>query len=102
MTLAFLLYKYFPYGGMQRDFRRFVEECQRRGHHCRVYYHSWQGEALAGVDMRAVQVSAISKPRRNERYLRRDSEDLQREPVDGVVGFNKMPGLDVTVAADSC
>ena len=25
MTLAFLLYKYFPYGGMQRDFRRFVE-----------------------------------------------------------------------------
>ena len=26
MRLAFLLYKYFPYGGMQRDFKRFIEE----------------------------------------------------------------------------
>ena len=30
MTFAFLLYKYFPYGGMQRDFRRFVEEVSAR------------------------------------------------------------------------
>ena len=37
MQLAFLLYKYFPYGGMQRDFRRFIEECQARGHQCRIY-----------------------------------------------------------------
>ena len=53
MKLAFLLYKYFPYGGMQRDFRRFVEEIQQRGHDCRVYYISWQGEPLAGADLRA-------------------------------------------------
>ena len=52
MQLAFLLYKYFPYGGMQRDFRRFVEESQKRGHACRVYYISWQGEELADADLR--------------------------------------------------
>ena len=102
MKFAFLLYKYFPYGGMQRDFRRFIEETLKRGHSCRVYYHSWQGEPLPDVDLRRVPVSAPSNHRRNERYLAWVSEDLSRDPVDGVVGFNKMPGLDVYYAADSC
>lgn len=31
MTLAFILYKYFPFGGLQRDFMRIALECQRRG-----------------------------------------------------------------------
>ena len=60
MKIAFLLYKYFPYGGMQRDFRRFVEETQARGHDCRVYYYSWQGEPIAGAELRQVTVSAIT------------------------------------------
>lgn len=102
MRLAFLLYKYFPYGGMQRDFKRFVEEVQLRGHHCRVYYISWQGEQLAGVDLREVPVSALSNQRRNARYYDWVSMDLAADPVDGVIGFNKMPGLDVYYAADSC
>ena len=102
MRLAFLLYKYFPYGGMQRDFKRFVEEVQLRGHHCRVYYISWQGEQLAGVDLREVPVSALSNQRRNARYHDWVTTDLTADPVDGVIGFNKMPGLDVYYAADSC
>ena len=102
MRLAFLLYKYFPYGGMQRDFKRFVEEVQLRGHHCRVYYISWQGEHLAGVDLRQVPVKALSNPRRNVRYYDWVKADMAADPVDGVIGFNKMPGLDVYYAADSC
>ncbi|TDG15838.1 glycosyltransferase [Seongchinamella unica] len=102
MQLAFLLYKYFPYGGMQRDFRRFVEEVQKRGHHCRVYYISWQGEEIPGAELRRVPVSARSNHRRNELFSAWVSTDLAADPVDGVVGFNKMPGLDVYYAADSC
>jgi UDP-glucose:(heptosyl)LPS alpha-1,3-glucosyltransferase len=102
MTLAFLLYKYFPYGGMQRDFKRFVEESQRRGHQCRIYYISWQGERLPGADLRQVPVSALSNHRRNSRYLNWVQADIEKDPVDGVIGFNKMPGLDVYYAADSC
>lgn len=102
MQLAFLLYKYFPYGGMQRDFRRFVEESQKLGHHCRVYYISWQGEPIAGADLREVPVSAMSNHRRNVRFSQWVQSDLARDPVDGVVGFNKMPGLDAYYAADSC
>ena len=102
MKLAFLLYKYFPYGGMQRDFRRFVEEIQQRGHDCRVYYIAWQGEPLAGADLRRVPARAISNHRRDQRFLRWVQNDLAADPVDGVVGFNKMPGLDVYYAADPC
>ena len=102
MKLAFLLYKYFPYGGMQRDFKRFVEQIQRRGHHCRIYYISWQGESLVDTDMRQVAVKALSNHRRNQQFYHWVRRDLLADPVDGVVGFNKMPGLDVYYAADSC
>ena len=102
MQLAFLLYKYFPYGGMQRDFRRFVEEAQLRGHHCRIYTISWQGEHIPDVDLRQVPVKALSNHRRNIRYYNWVQGDLALEPVDGIIGFNKMPGLDAYYAADSC
>ena len=32
MQLAFCLYKFFPFGGMQRDFLRIAQACQARGH----------------------------------------------------------------------
>ncbi len=102
MRLAFLLYKYFPYGGMQRDFRRFVEEVQARGHSCRIYVIGWQGEPLANVDLRQVPVSALSNHRRNSRFHGWVAADLALDPVDGIIGFNKMPGLDIYYAADSC
>lgn len=102
MHLALLLYKYFPYGGMQRDFRRFAEELLKRGHRLRVYYIDWQGEPLAGVELRQVPVGALNNHTRNERYHRWVEADLVAHPVDGTVGFNKMPGLDVYYAADSC
>ncbi|MDB4542919.1 glycosyltransferase family 4 protein [bacterium] len=102
MQLAFLLYKYFPFGGMQRDLRRFVEEVQARGHHCRIYYISWQGDPLEGADLRRVPASATSNHRRDERFLHWVQADMSKDPVDGVIGFNKMPGLDVYYAADPC
>ncbi len=106
MRLALLLYKYFPYGGLQRDFARFVVELQRRGHHCRVYCTSWQGDPLAGVDLRLAPPGPGSmrgsNVRRNERFLRWVQGDMAIAPVDGVIGFNKMPGLDVYYAGDPC
>ena len=44
MQLAFVLYKYFPFGGLQRDFMRIALECQQRGHQIRVYTLIWEGD----------------------------------------------------------
>jgi UDP-glucose:(heptosyl)LPS alpha-1,3-glucosyltransferase len=102
MHLAFVLNKYVPHGGRQRDFRRMVEELKQRGHQCRVYCISWQGETLTGVDLRQVSATALRSHRRNQRFLEQVRVDLARDPVDAVIGFNKMPGLDIYFAADSC
>lgn len=102
MKLAVLIYKYFPYGGLQRDFARMLAALQGRGHHCRVYCTSWQGEQLPGVDLRLAPVTRGSNVRRNERFVAWVTRNLQEEPVAGVIGFNKMPGLDVYYAGDTC
>ncbi|MBU1330287.1 MAG: glycosyltransferase family 4 protein [Gammaproteobacteria bacterium] len=102
MQLAFVLYKYFPYGGLQRDFLRIALECQVRGHAIRVYTPIWEGETPAGFDVRVAPVKAFFNHHRNEKFSAWLAADLARDPVDRVVGFNKMPGLDVYYAADGC
>lgn len=102
LRLAFLLYKYFPFGGLQRDFARFAAELQRRGHQCRVYCTSWQGDPLPGVALHLAPASRGSHVRRNERFFDWVRRELAADPVDGVIGFNKMPALDVYYAGDPC
>ncbi|MCL5042468.1 MAG: glycosyltransferase family 4 protein [Gammaproteobacteria bacterium] len=102
MQLAFLLYKYFPFGGLQRDFVRIAQVCQARGHQIRVYTLSWEGEVPDGFELVMVPVKAWLNHRRYAKFTRWVQADMQRRPVDRVVGFNKMPGLDSYYAADPC
>jgi UDP-glucose:(heptosyl)LPS alpha-1,3-glucosyltransferase len=102
MQLAFTLFKYFPFGGLQRDFLRIALACQVRGHTIRVYTLSWQGEVPAGFEVLTVPVRALTNPRRDEKFTAWVQADLAKRPVDRVVGFNKMPGLDVYYCADPC
>ncbi|HGN1707511.1 TPA: glycosyltransferase family 4 protein [Providencia rettgeri] len=102
MNVAFCLYKYFPFGGLQRDFLRIASECQARGHHVRVYTQSWEGEKPVGFEIILVPVKSSTNHGRNEQYYDWVSAHLKQHPVDRVVGFNKMPGLDVYYAADVC
>jgi len=102
MQLAFCLYKYFPYGGLQRDFLRIAAACQARGHAVRVYTLEWNGEVPEGFELVRVPVKALANHRRYARYTAWVARDIAARPVDRVIGFNKMPGLDVYFAADPC
>ncbi len=102
MQLAFLLYKYFPYGGLQRDFLRIARECHERGHQVRVYTLSWEGEVPDWLDVVLVPVKSLFNHRRYRKFTRWVQDDMRRRPAQRVVGFNKMPGLDVYYAADPC
>ncbi|AHG43028.1 glucosyltransferase [Pseudomonas syringae CC1557] len=102
MQLAFVLYKYFPFGGLQRDFMRIALECQQRGHQTRVYTLIWEGEVPPGFEVLVAPVKAFFNHRRNEKLTAWMEADLARRPVDRLIGFNKMPGLDVYYAADGC
>lgn len=102
MNIAFCLYKYFPYGGLQRDFLRVALTVAARGHHVQVFTQSWQGERPEGLEIILVPVTARTNHGKNEQYYQWVQDYLSQHPVDRIVGFNKMPGLDVYYAADVC
>lgn len=103
MKIALCLFKYFPYGGLQRDFLRIAQELVNRGHDVRVYTESWQGDKpQEKMDIVLVPVSAMTNHGCNEQYHRWVFQHLSSHPVDRVVGFNRMPGLDVYFGADTC
>ncbi|WLI78146.1 glycosyltransferase family 4 protein [Kosakonia sp. H02] len=102
MIVAFCLYKYFPFGGLQRDFLRIAETVAGRGHHVRVYTQSWEGDEPENFELIRVPVKSRTNHGRNAEYYAWVQAHLAQHPVDRVVGFNKMPGLDVYYAADVC
>lgn len=99
MIVAFCLYKYFPFGGLQRDFMRIAQTVAARGHHVRVYTQSWEGECPDVFELIKVPVKSRTNHGRNAEYFTWVQKHLREHPVDKVVGFNKMPGLDVYYAA---
>lgn len=101
-TLCFCLFKYFPYGGLQSDFLAIALECQRRGFRIVVYTRSWDGTVPEGFDVRFVEVHALQNHRKAIQFSARVNEALQGEDFAVVIGFNRMPGLDVYFAADNC
>ncbi|MCZ9208849.1 lipopolysaccharide glucosyltransferase I [Escherichia albertii] len=102
MIVAFCLYKYFPFGGLQRDFMRIASTVAARGHHVRVYTQSWEGDCPKAFELIRVPVKSHTNHGRNAEYYAWVQEHLKTHPVDRFVGFNKMPGLDVYFAADVC
>ena len=44
MNFAFAIFKYFPFGGLQRDMLRMAEAAVRRGHRVTVFASSWDGD----------------------------------------------------------
>ncbi len=106
MKIAFCLFKYSPYSGLSHDFLRILEECQKRGHDPYVFVSEWRGERPEGV-----QVTVLEPPKfslkfsnhaQNEQFHNKLQAELKKQTFDVVVGFNKMPGLDLYYGADSC
>lgn len=69
MIVAFCLYKYFPFGGLQRDFMRIAQTVAARGHHVRVYTQSWEGECPDVFELIKVPVKSHTNHGRNAEYL---------------------------------
>ena len=102
MILAFCLYKYFPYGGLQRDFTQVIQELNRRGIYIRVYTLSWQGTIPDYMELIIVPIKAWQNHTRYRKFSAWVTMHLKENPVKAVIGFNKMPGLDIYYAADPC
>jgi UDP-glucose:(heptosyl)LPS alpha-1,3-glucosyltransferase len=102
MRVAFSIFKYFPYGGIQRDLMKLVDECRQRDMAVRIYAAKWLAPMPEGIDLRLAPVRALTNHVMCDRFARWVRTDLAQDPADVVVGMNKMPGLDVYYAGDSC
>ncbi len=102
MKLAFCLFKYFPYSGLSRDFLRVVLECKQRGHDVSVFAAEWDGDRPDNIDVTLLPTHRWMNHSQNALFHRRLRQELAKHDFDAVIGFNKMPGLDLYYGADYC
>lgn len=102
MRFAFCLYKYFPFGGLQRDFLHITQECLKRGHDIEVFTSSWEGPQPTHIKINIIPKKGWTNHRQNFYFQQSLQQELRKTTYDLIVGFNKMPGLDVYYAADTC
>lgn len=102
MKLAFCLFKYFPYSGLSRDFLRILLEAQQRGHDCQVYVSQWQGPRPDGIPIDVLPTYRWMNHAQNASFHRQVKKHLKEHRFDAVIGFNKMPDMDIYYGADFC
>jgi len=102
MKLGFVLFDYFPFGGLERDCLRIAELCAEAGHEIAFFTRTWQGEQPATMKVELFGRHGVTIPARNRHFVRQLADALPSRALDGVIGFNKLPGLDVYYGADPC
>ena len=100
--IAITLFKYFPYGGLQKDFLGIAEELYKREHTLKVFTRSWRGDIPTWLDVMAIGEKGFTNASKNRKFVNEVSEAINQFNPEIVFGFNKMPGLDLYFAADTC
>lgn len=102
MRVAFAIFKRFAHGGVARDLRKIAAECMARGHSVRIYAMTSEDEPLPGAEVVTLPTRGVRGHVRQRRFATAVACELRANPVDLVVGMNKMPGIDAYYAGDSC
>lgn len=102
MKLLFCLFHYFPYGGLQRDCIRIAQACINAGDQVDIITQTWEGPRIPGITVHCYPVQAFTNHGQSQKFSRQVSAFIKTHHYDGVIGFNKMPDLDIYYAADPC
>lgn len=102
MKLAFAIFRYFPFGGLQRDMLAIAQEAVKCGHQVTIFCGDWQGEKPVDIEVRIMSAPVLFNTAGIKCFVRAFERGFQRNQFDLLIGFNKMPGLDVYFAGDSC
>lgn len=102
LRLALLIFDWFPHGGLQRDCLGIARRLRDRGHEVSIFTRSWKGERPADIAVRLRRAQGFTNHGRDRAFAAGVGEALRASAFEGVVGFNRMPGLDVYYAGDPC
>lgn len=102
MKLALVLFRYFPYGGLQRDFMRVAELCIQRGHQVVVLVAEWEGQKPQDMEIHELHVNGLGNHAQVASFASAVRTWHDSHDCDLLVAFNRLPGADLYFAADSC
>jgi UDP-glucose:(heptosyl)LPS alpha-1,3-glucosyltransferase len=51
MKLAIVIFRYFPFGGLQRDMLAIAQAAHSAGHQVSIFCGDWQGEKIPGIEV---------------------------------------------------
>ena len=67
-----------------------------------AFAHAWEGEVPEGLEVRLLNAPGLTNHVRLLSFSRSLAGELASSGYDALMGFNKMPGLDLYFAADPC
>ncbi|EIK46891.1 hypothetical protein O59_000912 [Cellvibrio sp. BR] len=102
MNIAITIFKYFPFGGLQRYMLALANEAVARGHKVTVFCGVWQGDFPEGVDVRVIKRPVWFNVAGVRSFTAAFQDVYNKSEFDLLIGFNKMPGLDFYFLGDSC
>ncbi|KPJ67370.1 MAG: hypothetical protein AMJ43_03665 [Coxiella sp. DG_40] len=101
MKLAFCLFKYYPHGGLTRDFLQIIEVCQQRGHSIDIFTMKWNN-VLKDLNVIQIPYRGLTNHHCCASFVKNLFSTIRTDDYDAIIGFNRMPGLDICYAADLC
>ena len=104
MKFLLAIYQYNPFGGLQRDTLRLVQELAGRGHEVVVFTTAWDAPPPpAGTSLELVPASKIgSNHARMVKFAEAFRLRLETKDFDVSVAMSRIPGTDFYFAADVC
>ena len=70
VDFLFAIYRYFPYGGLQKDFLRMAHAALEKGHSVRILAASWEGEKVPGMEIELLKVSGLTNHGKMASFLK--------------------------------
>ena len=104
MKIAFALFKYFPYGGLQLDTIRTIEEALKRNHEVVLFTGEIIGVTLEQLPCKVVIIPLASKSnhRKALEFEKKFHQIVIKEKFDATVAMNRIRNCDFYFAADDC
>ncbi len=102
MNIAFCLFKYFPYGGLQNDMILIADEALAHGHRVVIFTGEWHGERPSDIPVRILPLRSWTNHGKAKEFEKLFHQAVQKEHFDLTVAFNRMAGCDFYFAADNC
>lgn len=102
MKIAFAIFRYFPWGGLQRDFLRLAQEIANRGHEVTCFTGKWEGAEPAFAKVEVIPLHSKTNHGRAEEFEKVFQERIKDGAFDRTITFNRIGGADFYFAGDDC